>query len=103
MNKYEIEYTDQAIHDIEIIYEYIAYVQKEQINALNLINEIKKSVLLLSTFPFMYKIYEYKNENNKYLRYLVVKNHYIIYLIDEINSKIYILRIFSCKKNDVIL
>ena len=93
---FEIKYTVHANQEIEIIRFYFEYILLNYKASKNFYNGITETIQILKDFPYAGKIY-LDNQN----RYLIYKNFYIFYQIQENNKVIFIKRIIH--KNKVIL
>ncbi|MBP3255755.1 MAG: type II toxin-antitoxin system RelE/ParE family toxin [Clostridia bacterium] len=92
---FEINYEFQAKLDIEKIEFYIKYFLLNSKVADQIANGISNQILNLKNFPYIGKCY-LDNQN----RYLIYKNFYIFYEIQENNKIINIKRILH--KNNVV-
>ena len=99
MIRYNVCYSQDALSDLTNIFEYIAYVQLEQSNAVNLITEIKNAIQSLSTLPYRHKHFKTLKSNSKEERMFVVKGYAILYEIDEKSKTVGINAIISCKRD----
>lgn len=94
---YEIEYLPVARKDLFEIVTYIAGNLNAPKAAVDLLDEIEKSILKLKQFPFRYKVY-YPMKGLQYeYRLLPVKNYAIFYIVKE--STVEIHRILYSKMN----
>ena len=95
-NKFTINYLPSAKKDLDNI---ISYIQADDPNAaLNLLNDIDKSISQLESFPFKGKIPEDDHLKSKDYRILIVNNYLIFYVIFEKNKEIEIRRIIHGKR-----
>ena len=79
---YHIVVTDQAEHDLRMIYEYIAFDRMSPKTAQRLIERIKEKVLGLDQFPFRFKRYMSDAWNPEELRMMPVDRYIVFYHID---------------------
>ena len=97
--KYELILTDRAKQELEDIYYYISKSLMADKAAENLINKIEKSILRLETMPESCSRIEELKEKNRVYRKLIINNYVAIYRIDEVNQKVYIIRIVYGGRN----
>ena len=96
---YEINYSNESLDDLFKIYDYIANTRNEQTNALNLINAIRNEIKKLDELPFRHPVVSFSPWKELGIRYLVVKNHIAFYFVNQKNSIVNIVRIFSSRQN----
>ena len=97
--KYEVEFTEECISEIESIYEYISTNLLASKSARELLKTVNKKVLNLTEEPEMYmKIGKADKLKREYHR-LVVKNYIVLYTIDYEKKKVYISRMIYGKRN----
>lgn len=96
MKKYTIYFSNETYDDLKSIFNYIALIEREPINAQNLIKQIIEATNLLDTFPYKHPEVKYLNTN---MRCLIVKKHIVFYSVDETRMAVNILRILSCKRD----
>lgn len=96
MKKYSVCYSHEAYDDLKSIFNYIAIVKQEPVNAQKLINIIIETINSLDTFPNKHPEI---NRQTIHSRCLIVKNHVVFYSVDETNGVVNILRILSCKQD----
>ncbi len=95
-NNFTINYLPSAKKDLDNI---ISYIQADDPNAaLNLLNDIDKSIIQLESFPFKGKIPEDDHLKSKDYRMLIVDNYLIFYVVFENNNEIEIRRIIHGKR-----
>ena len=97
--EYEVLYTKAANEDLEEIYNYISLVLYNIKAAKNLINEIFDSIDLLATFPKAHKLCEEPRFAKKNIRFLMVNNFKVFYLLKEETKKVVIYRVIYCKRD----
>ena len=99
MKEFEIYYTDEAIEDLKAIYQYIATIENEPINALNLVNAIREAINSLNIFPLRYPEVRWSPWKEIGMRNMVIKKHIVFYQVNELESVINIVRIMSCRRD----
>ena len=95
-NKYQIRYLPIAEKDLK---EILSYIQNDNPNAaLNLLNEIDKSISQLKSFPHKGKTPEDDYLQSKGYRMLVIKTYIVFYVVDENKNEVEIRRILHGKR-----
>jgi len=82
MNKYEVKITDEAIADMEKIYEYIAFELLAPENAMGQYNRIADAILALDSFPDRYDLFGLEPEHSWGMRRMIVDNYLVCYVVD---------------------
>lgn len=82
MNKYEVKITDEALADMEKIYEYIATQLLAPENAMGQYNRIADAILSLDSFPNRFAILEFEPEHSRGMRRMVVDNYLVCFVVD---------------------
>ena len=83
MTYYKVEITDEALQDMQDIYNYIAIDLMAPDNAMGQYNRIAEEILSLNVFPERCRILDSEAENKKGLRRLLVDNYSVFYVIRE--------------------
>ena len=81
MKQYTVEITDEALADMEQIYNHIAYVLLAPENAMGQYNRIADEILTLDTFPERFRIMDSEPEKRMELRRMLVDNYSVFYTI----------------------
>ncbi len=97
--EYEIVYSNESLEDLFKIYDYIANVQNEKTNALNLIDAIRNGIKKLDALPLRHPVVNFSPWKNIGVRYLIIKKHIIFYFVNEKENIVNIIRIFSSKQD----
>ena len=97
--KFEIIYSEESVEDLFKIYDYIANVEKEQLNALKLIDAIRSGVNALDVFPLRHSKVSVSPWKEIGVRYLVIKKYIIFYFVNETKNTVNIIRIFSSRQD----
>ncbi|MDO4485100.1 MAG: type II toxin-antitoxin system RelE/ParE family toxin [Bacillota bacterium] len=79
--QYVVEITDEALIDMEEIYNHIAYVLLSPGNAMGQYNRIADAVLKLDMFPERFQIIDSEPELSMGLRRMLVDNYSVFYVI----------------------
>lgn len=95
MKKYEIIWTEFAVWNLDLIYEYIISKSFSDSTANRLIKNLILRVEQLELHPNSGQQELELLKLKKTFRYLVYKNYKIIYYTD--NTKVYITDVFHCK------
>ena len=82
MDKYIVDITDDALADMEAIYEYIAKKLLAPENAIGQYNRIADAILTLDTFPDRYGLFECEPEHSHGIHKMIVDNYLVCYVID---------------------
>lgn len=82
MEKYEVKITDEALSDMERIFQYIAYGLSAPENAMGQYNRIADAVLKLDTYPERFAIFEMEPEHSWGMRRMAVDNYLVCYLVE---------------------
>lgn len=83
MKRYAVEITEEALADMEQIYNHIAYVLLSPENALGQYNRIADEILKLDVFPERFRIMDSEPEHSKGIRRMLVDNYSVFYVIKE--------------------
>lgn len=81
MKQYIVEITDEALADMEAIYNHIAYVLMSPNNAMGQYDRIAGKILSLEYMPERNRIMDTEPEQSKSLRKLLVDNYSVFYVI----------------------
>ena len=81
MQQYKVEITDEALADMEQLYDHIANVLLSPMNAMGQYNRIADAILTLDMMPERFKIMESEPEHSRELRRMLVDNYSIFYVI----------------------
>ncbi len=79
--RYTVEITNEALADMEQLYNHIAYVLQAPENAIAQYNRIADAILTLDTLAERIHIMESVPERNKEMRRLLVDNYSVFYVI----------------------
>lgn len=99
MKVFDVYYTSEAFDDLLSIHHYIADDLKEEINAKKQIEKIRDSINDLSTLPSRHKEVSFSPWKEKHIHQMLVDNYLVFYNINEMFSKVVILRIMYSKRN----
>lgn len=92
-NNFKIVITKKAYEDLDSIYEYIKSELKNENAALDLIDEIERSIFRLKEYPYSCSIVEDKKLKEQGYRKLIVKNYITFYLISDEENVVNIMRV----------
>ena len=81
MKHYRVEITNQALKDMEQLYNHIAYVLLAPENAMGQYNRIAEKILKLDMFPDRNRIMDSEPEKRMKLRKMLVDNYSVFYTI----------------------
>lgn len=82
MEKYTVEITDEALADMEALYQYIAVKLQAPENAMGQYNRIADAILTLDSFPDKHGLFECEPENSMGIHRMIVDNYLVCYVID---------------------
>lgn len=81
MIEYTVEITDEALNDMEQLYNYITFSILSPENAIEQYNRIAEAILKLDTFPECFQVMESEPEFSKGIRRMVVDNYSVFYVV----------------------
>ena len=81
MRTYEVQITQEAMHDLELIYDYIADKLFAPQAAEKIYNRLAEAILSLECFPERCAVLESRNEYFKSIRRMVVGKYSVFYVI----------------------
>ena len=81
MKQYTVEITNEALADMEQIYNHIAYALQAPENAIDQYNRIADAILTLDTLAERIHIMESVQERRREIRRLLVDNYSVFYVI----------------------
>ncbi|MBR5969061.1 MAG: type II toxin-antitoxin system RelE/ParE family toxin [Lachnospiraceae bacterium] len=81
MTKYEVLVTNEALADMDRIFDYIAEKLLSPENAAGQYDRIADAILTLDTFPERHRVMESSNEKANGLRMMPVDNYCVFYCI----------------------
>ena len=81
MDKYEVKITDEALADMEKIYEYIATQLLAPENAMGQYNRIADAILKLNVMPERFRVMDSEPEHSMGLRRMLVDNFSVFYVV----------------------
>ena len=82
MEKYIVDITDEALADMESLYDYIATKPQAPENAMGQYNRIADAILTLDTFPDRFGLFECEPEHSMGIHKMIVDNYVVCYVID---------------------
>lgn len=83
MKRYTVEITDEALADMEQLYNYILYELCAPENAMGQYNRIADEILKLDTFPERFRIMDSEPEHSRGIRRMLVDNYSVFYVVKE--------------------
>lgn len=83
MQRYGIEITEEALSDMEQLYNYIANDLLAPENAKKQYNRIADEILKLDTFPERFRIMDSQPEYARGIRRMIVDNYSVFYVVKE--------------------
>lgn len=97
--RWTIIYSDRARQDLRDIYEYIAYNLLAPETASNQTKRIMKKIRSLEEMPMRYRLYDDEPWHSQGLRFFPVDNYLILYLPDEEENTVNIVRIMYGRRD----
>lgn len=83
MKQYTVEITDEALADMDQLYDHIAHVLLAPENAMGQYNRIADEILRLDIFPERFRIMDSEPEHSRGIRRMIVDNYSVFYVIKE--------------------
>jgi len=83
MKQYTVEITDEALWDMEQLYNHIALSLAAPENAIGQYNKIADQILKLEYLPERFKTIDLKLERAKEIRRMMVDNYSVFYVIKD--------------------
>ena len=81
MKQYAVEITDEALADMEQLYDHIACTLHAPENAMGQYDRIADAILKLETLPERFRIMELEPEHSKEIRRMPVDNYSVFYVV----------------------
>ena len=82
MEKFVVEITDEALADMEALYQYIAVKLMAPENAMGQYNRIADAILTLNTIPDRFGLFDCEPEHSMGIHKMIVDNYIVCYVID---------------------
>lgn len=82
MENYIVDITDDALADMEAIYQYIAVQKRSPQNAMGQYNRISEKILTLETMPERYGLFDMEPEHSLGIHKMIVDKYVVCYVID---------------------
>ena len=96
---YSLYITDIAEEDISASVTYIADALKNPIAANNLLDEIERHEKILGETPNIYPLVRDESLARKGLRYAMIKNYLLFYVVDENSKTVTVIRFLHGRRN----
>ena len=96
---FKVKLSQQAVNDIDDIISYISHELYSPQAAERFFNKINQKISLLGKNPFIYPLYHDEDLSKKGLRFVIVGNYLMFYIIDEENTVVHIARIVYGGRN----
>ncbi|SCY54548.1 ParE toxin of type II toxin-antitoxin system, parDE [Butyrivibrio hungatei] len=93
MSNYYVSYSDEAKDDLRNIFMHIAYNLGSRDNAECQVNRIREAIKKLDKFPKRNPSVPYEPWASLGMRRLNVDNYVVLYIVDETNERVEIVRI----------
>lgn len=82
MSTYTVNITDEALADMEALYNYIAVKLQAPENAMGQYNRIADAILTLDEYPDRFGLFESEPEHSLKIHKMVIDNYLVCYVID---------------------
>jgi plasmid stabilization system protein ParE len=82
MEKFKVRITNEALDDMEKIYDYIAVKLHAPENAMGQYNRIADAILTLDANPERFALFDSEPEHSWRMRRMVVDNYLVCYIVD---------------------
>ena len=82
MKRFIVNITDEALADMEALYEYIAYKLEAVEYAMGQYNRIADAIITLNSFPERHALFECEPEYSLGIHKMIVDNYIVCYVID---------------------
>lgn len=82
MVKYRVDITDEALADMESLYEYIKFKLLAPENAMGQYNRIADAILTLDSYSERFALFECEPEHSRGIHKMIVDNYVVCYVID---------------------
>ena len=96
---YSVNIKDLAEEDILATLKYISNVLKNPIAANNLLDEIEKHEKILEETPNIYPFVNDEYLSQKGIKFVIIKNYLMFYIIDENNKNVNVIRFLYGRMN----
>lgn len=83
MKKYHVQITDEALRDMDELYQYIADTLLEPDYAIGQYNRIADAILTLDEFPERFRLMESDLEKAHGIHRMIVDHYSVFYVIEE--------------------
>ncbi len=83
MKQYTVEITDEALSDMEQLYNHIAFILLSPENAIGQYNRIADEILKLDMLPERFRIMDSEPWHSKGMRRMLVDNYSVFYVVQE--------------------
>ena len=83
MKVYKVEITQEALADMEQLYNYITYVLLAPENAMGQYNRIADAILKLDQMPERFRIMDSEPEHTNGIRRMLIDNFSVFYMIQD--------------------
>jgi len=90
---WKVNYTEDAEHDLQSIYDYISDILLAPVIAENQTNRIMDAIDSLDNMPLRHRLYNYEPWRSKGLRFMPVDSYLVFYLPDKSQNTVAIIRI----------
>ncbi|MDA3834456.1 MAG: type II toxin-antitoxin system RelE/ParE family toxin [Spirochaetales bacterium] len=96
---YKVNYTTPAQEDLVSIMKYISSILKAPTAAEDLLDKIEKETEILEENPLIFPFSQDEYITKHGIRYMLIKNYFIFYTIDEDSKTVSIIRIMYARRD----
>ncbi len=96
---FAVEISEQAITDLQAIFEYIAFELRSPQNAIAQLSRIEQRIYSLTEMPERYRRYEKEPWQSRNVRIMPVDNYSVFYFPDHEKSIVYVVRVMYGGRN----
>ena len=94
IEKYEVQYSDEAMVDLEEIFSYIAFSLQAPVAAELQVNRIRAEIKSLCSMPERYMLVDWEPWHSMKMHRVIVDNYIVFYLVNDSEATVDIVRIF---------
>ena len=102
VNKYNYQFTDLALADLENVLSYISNTLMNKKAARDLLALLDNTIERICDFPYSYPYCSYYFIEDSVIRHATIKNYVLVYRVNEETSTIEILRFKYSKQSNLL-
>ena len=97
--KYEVFMTEQAVADLQAVFEYIAYELLAGQNAFGQLARLEQAVYSLEEMPERYRLYDKSPWKERNLHIMPVDNYLVFYIVQKEEKRVTVLRVMYGRRD----